>query len=446
MNENQFPSEPTASSAGGAKKSTSVSAASQTLARRQPNFSGQRFRRISPSWILALLLLCVVPAVVQAQFTFTTNADGSLNISQYTGPGGAVTIPSTTNGLTISTIGTNAFYDCTNVTSVMILNSVTTIASLAFFKCTSLTNIALPNSITSVGDSAFGGCTSLTGVNLPNSVTNIEDSAFYDCVSLASVTIGTNVAIIGDFAFYNCNNLTSVTIPNSVTSIGVALFEMCSSLTNIALPSSLTSIGEYTFEECTSLTSAKIPNNVTNISEWAFGFCHSLTSVSLPNTLTSIGTYAFYSCDNLASVTIPDGVTNIQDYAFAACSILTSVFFQGNAPSPTNDLSVFQENNITTVYHLPGTTGWGTTFDGVPAILWNPQAQTGGANFGVQSNQFGFHITGTTNIPLVVEACTNPTGPGWTPLQSLTLTNGLVYFSDPQWTNYAARFYRLCSP
>jgi len=55
-------------------------------------------------------------------------------------------------------------------------------------------------------------------------------------------------------------------------------------------------------------------------------------------------------------------------------------------------------------------------------------------------------ITGTTNIPIVVEACTNLASPVWTPLQTVTLTNGLFYFSDPQWTNYSGRFYSIQMP
>ena len=81
-----------------------------------------------------------------------------------------------------------------------------------------------------------------------------------------------------------------------------------------------------------------------------------------------------------------------------------------------------------------------------PTVLWNPQTQTGDGSFGVQNNQFGFNITRTTNIPIVVEACTNLSNPTWIPLQSCTLTNGLFYFSDPQWTNYPGRFYHLNMP
>jgi hypothetical protein len=77
--------------------------------------------------------------------------------------------------------------------------------------------------------------------------------------------------------------------------------------------------------------------------------------------------------------------------------------------------------------------------------LWNPQGQTTDGSFGVQSNQFGFNLTGTANLPVVVEACTN-LGGVWTPLFTGYVTNGSIYFSDPHWTNYPSRFYRVRSP
>jgi hypothetical protein len=86
------------------------------------------------------------------------------------------------------------------------------------------------------------------------------------------------------------------------------------------------------------------------------------------------------------------------------------------------------------------------TFAGLPAVLWNPQVQTSGASFGVRTNQFGFNITGTSNLVIVVEACTNLANPNWAPVGTNTLTGGWSYFSDPQWTNHTHRFYRLRSP
>jgi hypothetical protein len=85
-------------------------------------------------------------------------------------------------------------------------------------------------------------------------------------------------------------------------------------------------------------------------------------------------------------------------------------------------------------------------FCDVPAVLWNPQVQTSNSSFGVQPTGFGFNITGTTNIPIVLEACTNLANPAWISVQSCTLTNGSLYFSDPDWTNYPGRYYRLRSP
>ena len=99
-----------------------------------------------------------------------------------------------------------------------------------------------------------------------------------------------------------------------------------------------------------------------------------------------------------------------------------------------------------TVYYLPGTTGWGTTFGGRPAVLWNPLVQTSDASFGVRTNRFGFTITGASNLVIVVEASTNLANPVWAPVGTNTLTGGSSYFSDPQWTNHPARFYRLRSP
>jgi hypothetical protein len=95
---------------------------------------------------------------------------------------------------------------------------------------------------------------------------------------------------------------------------------------------------------------------------------------------------------------------------------------------------------------LSGTTGWSNTFAGVPAVLWNPLIETGNGSFGLSNNQFGFNITGASNIPIVVQATANLASPVWTTLQSLTLTNGSFYFSEPWQSNSSGRFYRIGAP
>jgi len=123
---------------------------------------------------------------------------------------------------------------------------------------------------------------------------------------------------------------------------------------------------------------------------------------------------------------------------------LANVYFKGNAPSA--DSSVFDDDDYATAYYLPGTSGWGPFLTDRPTVLWNAQVQASGASFGIQSNRFGFTISGNNGLPVVVEARTNLANPTWYPLQTITLSGGSFYFSDPQWKSYPGRFYRLSVP
>ena len=239
-------------------------------------------------------------------------------------------IPHTIKGVTVTSIGEEAFYGCISLTSVTIPDSVTSIGGSAFYNCKSLTSVTIPGSVTSIDKDAFCFCRSLTSVTIPDSVTSIGRYAFSYCESLTSVTIPDSVTSIGDYAFYGCKSLTSVAIPDSVTCIGNCAFWKCSSLASVTIPDSVTSIGEYAFSDCKSLTSVTIPDSVTSISNYTFGSCTSLTSVTIPDSVTSIGDWAFSHCTSLTSVTIPDSVTSINWYAFYNCKSLTDVYYAGS--------------------------------------------------------------------------------------------------------------------
>ena len=309
-------------------------------------------------------LLLAVAAGVGTMFASTLIGDLYYNLNDESqtaevadnyGVGGEIIIPSnvTYNEVeySVTSIGNEAFRNCTGLTSVTIGNSVTSIGEWAFRNCSGLTSVTIGNSVTSIGELAFRDCTSLTSVTIGNSVTRIGEYVFYDCIHLTSITIPNSVTSIGNFAFGDCTGLTSVTIPNSVTSIGEGAFYGCESLTApvynayvfafmptsysgaYTIPDGIESIAGTAFYDCSSLTSVTIPNSVTSIGETAFAFCTGLTSVTIPNSVTSIGSSAFSKCSGLTSVTIGNSVTSIGDYAFEYCSSLTSVTIPNSVTS-----------------------------------------------------------------------------------------------------------------
>jgi hypothetical protein len=282
-----------------------------------------------------LLLLLALPTGVQAQFNYSTY-NGTIAITGYYGPGGAVVIPSKINGLPVDAVAPSTFQNCISVTSIAIPNSVMHIDNLAFSFAINLTAITVD-----AGNPAFS---SLDGVLFDKSQTTL-------------------------LTYPEGKAGTSYTIPGSVTSIALVGFGNCYSLTNVTIPDSVTSIQSTAFGYCTSLTSISIPNSVTNL-WYTFQQCTSLTSVTIGTNVTSIGDKTFSDCTSLTSITIPNSVTHIEYGAFQNCTGLTAVYFKGNAPS--GDSSAFTGDNNAIVYYLPGTTGWGTTFGGRPTVLWDP--------------------------------------------------------------------------
>ncbi len=444
----------------------------------------------SISRLLGVLLLAA-PEALQAQYASSTNADGSIysytnnpdgtiTVVGYSGPPWAVSIPTNINGLTVTSIGYRAFdgfiIGISNLTSVTIPGTVTSIGEDAFEYCFGLTNATIPGSVISIGEDAFGYCASLTSVTIPGSVTGIGYAAFAGS-GLTNVTIPGSVTNIGAYAF-SCSNLAAInvdsqnsvyssvagvvfdksgstlllypqgavgsyTIPGSVTNIARQAFWFCSGLASVTIPGTVSSIGVAAFAECHGLMNVTMASGVASIQANAFNSCTNLSGITIPGSVTNIAESAFVGCTCLTYITIPASVATLGDYLFGGCSSLGGAFFVGNAPFA--DTNVFNYATNVTVYYLPGATGWSNSFAGVPALLWNPLIQTADGSFGVRANQFGFNITGTPNIPILVQAADDLANPVWTSVQSLTLTNGSYYFSDPIQPATPARFYRIAS-
>jgi len=187
--------------------------------------------------------------VAQAQFSVNYSGNGDI-ITGYTGPGGAVNIPSTIDGRPVTEIGDGAFGALTNVTSVTISNGILSIDATAFQSC-SLTDISIPDSVTNIGVQAFWDCTNLTTVLLPNSLSILGDSAFASS-GLTNITVPGSVTDLGAFVFQNCQNLTSATIAEGVVNLPVGLFGWCA-LTSVIIPDTVTNIDQGAFECCGDL-------------------------------------------------------------------------------------------------------------------------------------------------------------------------------------------------
>lgn len=257
-------------------------------------------------------------------FTWQSDDGVTYSITGYNGSDTNITIPTSIDGHTVTSIGNNAFKD-KSLTSVTIPNTVKSIGSFAFYNCTSLVNISIPNSVTNIGDSAFAYCTSLPNITLPTNLSNIGNSTFQDCKAFTEITIPDSVTRIGDRAFLECISLTNITIPNSVTDIGEGAFMDCKALRSAVMPDSVTNIGNYLFYNCQLLSSVRLSNNLTDTGDFIFYNCFSLKGVTLPSNLTNIGNSAFENCTALTNITIPNGVTRIGYRAFIMCQVLANV-------------------------------------------------------------------------------------------------------------------------
>ena len=210
--------------------------------------------------------------------TFQTN-NGNLTLT-YTVTSGNATITQLNTGS-----GSGVLNIPDNIPDITPLIPITIIDVYAFMNSTNLTSVIIGNSVTSIGDYAFASCTGLTSVTIGNSVTSIGNGAFQSCIGLSSFTVDSanpNYSVIDGVLF---NKLKTILVNYPPNKTGI----------NYNIPDSVTSIGDYAFASCTGLTSVTIGNSVTSIGDGAFQSCTGLTSVYFYGNIPSIGVNNFVS-------------------------------------------------------------------------------------------------------------------------------------------------------
>ena len=201
--------------------------------------------------IISMLLLTVFGGYTNAatskqepipfndEISYLENEDGTLTVCKANVNITNATIPESINGKKVTRIGD-------------------------FWECSNLKSISIPNTVTSIRQGAFADCTSLESIVIPDSVTEIEYEAFLDCTSLKSVTLPKNLKEIDSYTFFHCTSLKNIEIPNSVEIIGWCSFQG-SGIESITLPESVKTVSLWAFGDCKNLKSIYFPKNIEEI-------------------------------------------------------------------------------------------------------------------------------------------------------------------------------------
>ena len=204
---------------------------------------------------------------------------------------------------------------------------ITEVPAESFKNSSNITNVILPETVTEIGESAFSECSNIETVTLPPSVTEIKENAFQNCSSLQTVNIAeTQITTVPAGAFSKCEKLSEITLPETVTEIGAAAFSECNSIEQVTLPTSVKEIKENAFQNCASLTKVDIAETqITKVPAGAFSKCEKLAEITLPETVTEIGAAAFTECNSVETVKLPAAVNQIKENAFKNCTSLKNI-------------------------------------------------------------------------------------------------------------------------
>ena len=197
---------------------------------------------------------------------------------------------------------------------IVIPEGITHIPNNAFYGCSNISSIKLPSTIKKIGTNAFTFCSGLKSVDF-SAVLNlktIEKKAFYNS-GLKAVIIPECVETIGDCAFAG-TKIDAITIPKTVQKLCYRAFSCCDNLRKVCFEGG-TELDEGVFYHCESLEEIVLPSNGL-IPEDTCCYCRALKKAVIPEGVSMLGVSAFAYCSSLDNIILPDSLRIISAHAF----------------------------------------------------------------------------------------------------------------------------------
>lgn len=276
---------------------------------------------------------------------------------------GSLVFPST-----LRTIGQDAFNGCSGFTGTLTIPALVTVNRAAFTGCSGFT--ALVNNSPYYPENAFRNCSGFTGTLTIPQGANVQNYCFENCTGLTGITFSGSVYQLAYGCFRGCTGITEIEYP-VVTGYTNGAFYECTGITKVTFAEGVTSIAGATFYKCTGITDVVLPSTLTSIGSTSdtngvFEYCTSLKSIDLVEGITTIGALAF-TRSGLESVVLPSTVTSMGRLAFANCDNLRNLVVLTDAiPSGTGDQAAFYGSGVTQVLNL-SSNEWTTTSYGLNA-------------------------------------------------------------------------------
>lgn len=222
-------------------------------------------------------------------------------------------------------------------------SDISQINSQAFFNNTNLQTIILPESVEIINGAAFQGCSNLENIHIGAAMTKINNDAFRDCSNLNKV----DITDLSAWCSINFGNYATQPLYYAHK-----LYMHNSLVEELIIPEDVTSIGDLCFYYCESINNLCLSSNISTIKSSAFSGCSNITKITIPSNVETVDTYAFRGCSGLVEIEIESGVKSIGLGAFMECKNLLRVLCKGATP-PTGNSWMFNSNASNRKIYVP---------------------------------------------------------------------------------------------